>query len=58
MCKAVDAIEGEEAGTTEAEGEINLLTKNTGKIRNTLILIIRDSMKISVDLLKLHKEVF
>ena len=43
LYKAAEATEGEEAGTTEAEGAINLLTKNTGKIRNALIAIRRDA---------------
>ena len=42
-CKAVEATEGEEGGTTEAEGAISLSTKNTVRIRNALIAIRRDT---------------
>ena len=41
-CKAVEATEEEEAGATEAEGAINFLTKNNGKIMNVSIAIRRD----------------
>ena len=42
LCKAVEATKAEDAGATDAEGAINLLTKSTGKIRNVSIAIIRD----------------
>ena len=38
-----DTTEGGEAGTTEAEGAIELSTKNTGNIRNDLIAIRGDT---------------
>ena len=41
-CKTLKATEAEEAETKEAEGEINLLKKGTGNIRNVLIAIRRD----------------
>ena len=41
-CKVVEATDAEEAGATEAEGAINLLTKSTGKMRNVSIAIRKD----------------
>ena len=41
LCKAVEAIEAEEAGETEVEGEKNLSTNITGKISNVSIAIRR-----------------